>query len=75
MVRIPVGGSANRYYTVEVREAVGHYEAGNPGAGGGDRMVIIHEVYTGRSEPAWVVDEDELPADYADTEGVMWRCG
>jgi len=75
MARIPIGGSNSHYYTVEVREAVGHYEADIPGTGGGDRIVIIHEVDTGRREPAWVVDEDDPPADYADTEGVMWRVG
>ena len=75
MARIPISGSSSHYYTVEVREAVGNYEADIPGTGGGDRMVIIHEVDTGRREPAWVVDEDLPPADYADTEGVMWRVG
>jgi len=75
MARIPISGSTSHYYTVEVREAVGNYEAEIPGTGPGDRMVIIHEVQTGRSEPAWVVDEDAPPADYADTEGVMWRVG
>ena len=75
VARIPIGGSTSHYYTVEVREAVGNYEADIPGNGAGDRMVIIHEVNTGRSEPAWVVDEDVPPADYASTEGVMWRAG
>lgn len=75
VARIPINGSSSSYYTVEVREAVGNYEADIPGTGGGDRMVIIHEVNTGRSEPAWVVDEDVAPADYASTEGVMWRVG
>ncbi len=75
MARIPINGSNSHYYTVEAREAVGNYEADIPGTGGGDRMVIIHEVNTGRSEPAWVVDEDDPPADYASTEGVMWRVG
>ena len=73
--RIPIDGSSTHYYTVEVREAVGNYEAEIPGNGAGDRMVIIHEVDTGRREPAWVVDEDVPPADYASTEGVMWRVG
>jgi hypothetical protein len=75
VARIPIGGSTSHYYTVEVREAVGNYEADIPGNGTGDRMVIIHEVNTGRKEPAWVVDEDVPPADYASTEGVMWREG
>ena len=38
-------------------------------------VVIIHEVELGRSEPAWVVDKDKPPADFADTEGVRWRPG
>jgi M6 family metalloprotease-like protein len=75
VARIPIGGSTSHYYTVEVREAVGNYEADIPGNGTGDRMVIIHEVNTGRSEPAWVVDENVPAADYASTEGVMWRVG
>jgi len=74
MARIQITGS-NHYYTVEVREAVGDYEADIPGTGAGDRKVIIHEVLTSRSQPAWVVDADVPPADYADTEGVMWRTG
>jgi M6 family metalloprotease-like protein len=75
MAKIPIGGSNSHYYTVEVREAAGQYEADIPGSGPGDRMVILHEVLTSRSEPAWVLDADQPPADYADTEGVMWRPG
>ena len=75
MARIPIGGSSSHYYTVEVREAVGNYEAKLPGNGAGDRMIIIHEVYTGRSEPSWAVDADDPPANWTDTEGVMWRVG
>ncbi|MGB5162839.1 MAG: hypothetical protein WBP10_17800 [Thermoanaerobaculia bacterium] len=75
MARIPIGGSSSHYYTVEVREAVGNYEAELPGNGAGDRMIIIHEVYTGRSEPSWAVDADDPPANWTDTEGVMWRVG
>jgi len=75
MARIPIGGSSSHYYTVEVREADGNYEAELPGNGAGDRMIIIHEVYTGRSEPSWAVDADDPPANWTDTEGVMWRVG
>ncbi len=75
MAKIPIGGSGSNYYTVEAREAAGAYEADIPGEGPGDRVVILHEVVTGRSEPAWALDADAPPADYADTEGVMWRPG
>ncbi len=68
MARIPFDGFS--YYTVEVRDLVGGYDGALPG-----NAVIIHEVVPGRSEPAWVVDGDDPPANYADTEGVMWRVG
>ncbi len=70
MVQIPIGGSSSHYYTVEVRDQAGNYDGNLPGF-----AVIIHEVLSGRSEPAWVVDGDAVPANYADTEGVMWRVG
>ncbi|MFK8017555.1 MAG: thrombospondin type 3 repeat-containing protein [Gammaproteobacteria bacterium] len=73
MARIPISGS--RYYTVEVREAVGQYEADLPGNGGGDRVVIIHNVDPSRREPAWVIDSNTPVATFSDTEGVMWRSG
>ena len=75
MARVPISGSSSVDYTVEVREAVGNYEAALPGNGAGDRMVIIHEVNTGRGEPSWAVDADDPPANWTDTEGVMWRVG
>lgn len=52
MVRIPIAGSATRYYTVEVRRQVG-YDYKLPGQG-----VIIHEVDQARGRPANVVDAD-----------------
>ena len=75
MAKIPIAGSSSHFYTVEVRERVGNYEAAIPGGGPGTRVVIIHEVLTGRLEPAWVVDADSPPANYSDNEGVMWRTG
>ena len=70
MVRIPIQGSATHYYTVEVRDQVGNYDGNLPG-----NAVIIHEVMVGRTEPAWVIDGDPIPATYSNTEGVMWRVG
>jgi M6 family metalloprotease-like protein len=75
MARIPINGSNSHYYTVEVRETVGNYEANLPRASDQDRMVILHEVLAGRSQPSWTVDADDPPADWTDTEGVMWRVG
>ena len=68
MARIPIDD--NRYYTVEVRDLYGDYDGALPG-----KAVIIHSVNPSRAEPAWVVDADEPPANYADTEGVMWKLG
>ncbi|MCX7553872.1 hypothetical protein OS175_08275 [Marinicella sp. S1101] len=66
--RIPA--SNNTYYMVEVRKAEGNYESNIV-----DTAVIIHNVANCRSEPPWVVDGDTPAADYADTEGVLWRTG
>jgi hypothetical protein len=66
MIRVDISGSS-RYYTVEVRDQVG-YDGNLPGF-----AVIIHEVYTGRTEPAWLVDPVNT-ADGAD-DGAMWVVG
>ncbi len=72
MARIPIGD--DRYYTVEVRGMAESYDANLPGD-----VVIIYEIDPTRSgpetEPAWVIDADDPPAGFADTEGVMWRVG
>jgi M6 family metalloprotease-like protein len=52
MAQIPIAGSATHFYTVELRQLVGH-DAGVPGS-----AVLIHEVLTTRGEPAHVVDPD-----------------
>lgn len=65
---IPV--DASHWYTVEARRANGDYEAEIPGD-----AVIIHQIDTGRSEPAWAVDADLPPADYGDNPGTMWLPG
>ena len=83
MDRISLPGSANtqmlvlnypeqstRYYTVEVRKRTGNYE--NRLAGD---AVIIHEVLTSRSEPAWSMDADKPPANRANNEGSMFKVG
>jgi M6 family metalloprotease-like protein len=48
MVKIPIDGSATHFYTVEARQEEG-YDVSLPGD-----AVIVHEVLTGRSEPAHV---------------------
>ena len=67
MVQIPIQGSDTHFYTVEVRETVGH-DAILP-----DSAVIIHEVDTTRREPAHVIDVDG-DGDTSD-EGAIWRVG
>ena len=66
--KIPIAGSANRYYTVELRRFAG-YNAGIPG-----EAVIIHNVDTTRSDrDAQVVDatNNNDPND----AGAMWMPG
>ncbi|WP_339137788.1 MAG: hypothetical protein WGN25_06600 [Candidatus Electrothrix sp. GW3-4] len=64
MVQIPIDGSSTHFYTVEVREKSG-YDVKLPG-----NAVIIHEVDTTRSRPAYVVDSDGN-GDTGD-DGAMW---
>lgn len=66
--RLPL--SDGTFYVIESRRQSGQYESNLAGT-----AVIIHHVDTGRSEPPWVIDGDNPPADYADTEGVMWKVG
>ena len=67
-VEIPIPGTDD-WYTVEARDLVG-YDAQLPG-----NAIVISYVDTGRPEPAWSVDTDDLPADFADNEGSMFRVG
>lgn len=67
MAQIPINGSSTHFYTVEVRQLSG-YDIKLPG-----KAVVIHEVDTTRSRPAYVVDID-LDGDTAD-EGAMWVVG
>ncbi len=68
MARLNIDGSS-RYYVIEVRDQIG-YDGNLPG-----RAVIISEISSGRSEPAWVVDGDVPPANANNNEGSMWRVG
>ena len=67
MAKIPINGSSSNYYTVEVRRQVG-YDVKLPG-----QAVIIHEVNTGRSRPAYVIDADGN-GNTGDA-GAMWLTG
>jgi hypothetical protein len=67
MVRIPIAGSSSHFYTVEARRQTG-YDYKLPG-----QAVIIHEVDTSRSRPAYVIDTD-LNGNTGDA-GAMWAVG
>ena len=67
MAQIPIGGSGNHFYTVEARRLTG-YDVKLAGA-----AVIIHEVDTTRSRPAYVIDPD-LNGVTSDA-GAMWLAG
>jgi len=67
MAQIPIGGSATHFYTVEARRLTG-YDIKLAGA-----AVIIHEVDTTRSRPAYVLDPD-LNGVTSDA-GAMWTVG
>ena len=66
MVKVQFPGSS-RFYTIEVRDQFG-YDVGLAGF-----AVIIHEVYSGRLEPAWLVDVENV-SNGADA-GAMWMPG
>lgn len=67
MVRIPINGSSNYYYTVEARRTVG-YDVKLPG-----NAVIIHDIDRTRDIPAYVVDIDGNG--YGGDAGAMWTVG
>lgn len=69
VVQVP-GELDSRYYTIEARTRAGSYDANVAGD-----AVIIHQVDTGRLEPAWSVDADMPPADRANNEGSMFKVG
>jgi len=62
--------SNGTYYMVEARKKVGEYDANLPG-----EAIIINHVNNNRSEPPWIVDEDNPPATFSNNEGVMWKVG
>lgn len=66
-IKLPIGGSATHYYTVEARRRIG-YDVKLPGEG-----VIIHEVERSRNNPAHVVDIDNNGN--TGDEGAIWRPG
>ena len=66
----PPGEAASHYYTIEARKRGGKYEASLAGD-----AVIIQEVLTSRSEPAWSVDADATPATTSNNEGSMFKVG
>lgn len=70
MITLNYPGQTNRYFTIEVRKRTGNYEANLAG-----NAVIIHEVQTGRSEPAWSMDATKPPANRANNEGSMFKVG
>jgi M6 family metalloprotease-like protein len=70
VITLSYPGVTNRYYTVEARKVGGSYEAAMPGD-----AVVVHEVLTGRGEPAWSQDADVPPATYANNEGSMFKVG
>lgn len=67
MAQIPIAGSSSHFYTVEVRRKTG-YDIKLPG-----QAIIIHEVDTSRSRPAYVVDTDGN-GNTGDA-GAMWTVG
>ena len=69
VVRVP-SDPASRFYTIEARKRVGNYDANLAG-----NAVIIHQVDTGRSTPAWSMDADVPPANRANNEGSMFKVG
>jgi M6 family metalloprotease-like protein len=70
MLTLAYPGQTSRYYTVEVRRRVATYESRLAGD-----AVIIHEVQTGRKEPAWSQDTDTPAANRANNEGSMLKVG
>ncbi|PIE02224.1 MAG: hypothetical protein CSA81_08280 [Acidobacteria bacterium] len=68
-VKIPYG-SQGHYYTLETRKKEGNYDANLPAD-----AVLIYQVEPQRDEPAWLVDEDNPPADFADNAGSHWVVG
>jgi M6 family metalloprotease-like protein len=71
MVKIPIGGSSTRFYTVEARRLTG-YDVQLPG-----NAVVIHDVDTTRNEsdeaPAHVIDIDNNTV--TGDAGAMWTTG
>ena len=59
MAQVHIRGLAGRFYTVEARRYAGYDAvADDPAWGLPAEAVVIHDVDTSRTEPAWVVDVD-----------------
>jgi M6 family metalloprotease-like protein len=69
MVRLPQYATGHEW-VIEARERQGEYDADLPGD-----AVLIFDTFGGRSEPAWLFDSDEPPANYSSNEGSMWKSG
>jgi len=70
--RIPIGGSSNQYYTVEVRDVSSGYDVNIPA-----HAVVIHKVnlnLTGNTGPALVVDAAD-GNDNVNDAGARWLPG
>lgn len=68
VVQLP--GTTTRYYTIEARRRIGNYDGNLAGD-----AVIIHQVDTQRSTPAWSMDATVPPANRANNEGSMFKAG
>jgi M6 family metalloprotease-like protein len=67
------GAVATHYYTIEARRAGVAGDAYDHNLAGS--AVIVHEVDTTRTEPAWSVDAQMPPANVADDPGSMFVTG
>ena len=68
-VQWTIGGQVH-HLSLEARSPDTDPDAALPGA-----AVIVHALNLQRREPGWAVDGDQLPADYADSEGSMFLPG
>ncbi len=61
---------AERWLSIETRDRNDPQDAALPAT-----AVIVHEVDTRRSQPAWVVDSNDPVADYSNTAGSIFGAG
>jgi M6 family metalloprotease-like protein len=72
VVTLP-GAVATHYYTIEARRAGLAGDAYDHNLAGS--AVIVHEIDTTRKEPAWSVDAQTPPANFANDAGSMFTTG